>query len=45
MNGKTYTKTYITHKDILNGATVEFTMGPEPNKNWGVHTPPPLETW
>jgi putative alpha-1,2-mannosidase len=45
MNGKAYTKTYITHQDILNGSSVEFTMGPEPNKNWGVHTPPPLESW
>jgi predicted alpha-1,2-mannosidase len=41
MNGKEYTKTYITHKDILNGASVEFTMGAEPNKKWGVNMPPP----
>ncbi|ANE50774.1 GH92 family glycosyl hydrolase [Flavisolibacter tropicus] len=42
LNGKAYNKAYITHADILNGATVEFTMGPQPNKKWGVDMPPVL---
>lgn len=41
LNGKNYQETYITHKDIQNGAAVEFTMGDTPNKKWGVgHAPP-----
>jgi len=36
LNGVGYNKTYITHKNIMNGGTLEFFMGPEPNKEWGV---------
>lgn len=35
LNGKKYQKTYITHKDIINGSTLEFTLGKYPNRNWG----------
>lgn len=35
LNGKPYSKTYITHSDISKGGTLEFVMGPKPNKNWG----------
>ncbi|WP_288241679.1 GH92 family glycosyl hydrolase [uncultured Bacteroides sp.] len=35
LNGKPYTRNYITHQDILNGGVMEFVMGPEPNKEWG----------
>ena len=35
LNGRPYTKTYITHKDILAGGTLAFDMGPQPNKKWG----------
>jgi len=35
LNGKTYTKTYIQHADVINGGTLVFTMGSEPNKQWG----------
>ena len=38
LNGKTYSKTYITHNDIINGGTLEFVMGSEPNKKWGVQS-------
>jgi putative alpha-1,2-mannosidase len=30
LNGKDYTKLFITHKDITEGGTLEFTMGDEP---------------
>ncbi len=30
-NGKTYDKSYITHKQIMNGGCLEFYMGSEPN--------------
>lgn len=37
LNGKAYTKTYIQHADIINGGTLVFTMGAEPNKQWGLN--------
>lgn len=30
LNGKAYHKLFITHKDIVDGGTLEFTMGPVP---------------
>jgi putative alpha-1,2-mannosidase len=36
LNGKTYTKTFIHQSDIDNGGVLEFSMGPKPNKKWGV---------
>lgn len=35
LDGKPYTKNYITHEDILRGGTMEFEMGPEPVPGWG----------
>jgi predicted alpha-1,2-mannosidase len=34
LNGKPYTKTYISHSDIMNGGTLKF-MGSKPNYNFG----------
>jgi putative alpha-1,2-mannosidase len=31
LNGKPYTKNYITHEDIMNGGKLEFLMGKKPN--------------
>ncbi len=36
LNGKAYGKTYITQSDITSGSKLEFTMGPKPNKTWGI---------
>jgi predicted alpha-1,2-mannosidase len=36
LNGKPYTKTYITHATLLDGGVLEFVMGEKPNKKWGV---------
>ena len=36
LNGKTYTKMYITHDDILKGGVLEFRMGATPNKQRGL---------
>jgi predicted alpha-1,2-mannosidase len=33
LNGKTINRNYITHKEIMNGGTLIFTMGNLPNKN------------
>ena len=35
LNGQPYTKTYITQRDIMNGGTLEFVMGRQPNTQWG----------
>jgi predicted alpha-1,2-mannosidase len=34
LNGKPYNKSYIMHKDITQGGTLEFVMGNKPNKKW-----------
>ncbi|WP_294586554.1 GH92 family glycosyl hydrolase [uncultured Bacteroides sp.] len=36
LNGKPYTKMYITHEDITNGGVLEFTMSASPNKARGL---------
>lgn len=35
LNGEEYDKSYFTHRDILNGGTLEFEMGAQPNTYWG----------
>jgi predicted alpha-1,2-mannosidase len=34
LNGKDYTKSYITYDDIKNGGILEFVMDSKPNKEW-----------
>lgn len=34
VDGKPYDKSYLTHDQIMNGATVEFEMGPQPGEIW-----------
>lgn len=36
LNGKPYTKSYINHKDVVAGGTLEFEMGAQPSKTFGV---------
>jgi len=36
INGKPYSKTYITQEEIMNGISLQFTMGKKPNKSWGI---------
>ncbi|MEI6823142.1 MAG: GH92 family glycosyl hydrolase [Bacteroidota bacterium] len=40
LNGKPYTKTYITHKDITTGGTIEFFMGKKPYKKMADYDKP-----
>lgn len=35
LNGRDYTKSYILHREILNGGTLEFFMGNKANKQFG----------
>jgi predicted alpha-1,2-mannosidase len=37
LNGKPYTKTYITHQDIMSGGSLELVMGNKPGKKWGTN--------
>lgn len=36
LNGKKFNSTILTHKEITGGGTLEFVMGNNPNKKWGV---------
>ena len=36
LNGNPLNKNYITYKDIVNGGTIEYTMGSQPNKGRGI---------
>ena len=40
LNGEPYDKLYITHKDITEGKTLEFEMGPQPGNLVGYQVPP-----
>ncbi|PST82232.1 sugar hydrolase [Pedobacter yulinensis] len=35
LNGKPYTKSYISHKDLTAGGTLELNMGAKPSETWG----------
>jgi len=34
-NGKPYARSWIRHADLAAGGTLEFEMGPEPNRDFG----------
>ncbi|GAB3242581.1 GH92 family glycosyl hydrolase [Hymenobacter seoulensis] len=36
LNGRLYPKSYITHRELLQGGTLTFEMGPTPSATWGV---------
>lgn len=36
LNGKPYTKSYLTHQTILDGGTLTIVMDSKPGTNWGV---------
>ncbi len=35
VNGKPWNSVFLPHREIANGGTIVFTMGPQPNKSWG----------
>lgn len=41
LNGKPLDRAWLTHSEITNGGTLQFEMGPQPNKNWGTTELPP----
>ena len=36
LNGKDYTRNFLTHDDLMKGANIDFTMDADPNKKRGV---------
>ncbi|MBQ8047675.1 MAG: GH92 family glycosyl hydrolase [Prevotella sp.] len=36
VNGQPYSKLYLTHEQLTNGCSLEFVMGPKPNKGRGL---------
>ena len=36
VNGKNYSKNYLTHGDLMKGAKINYNMGTEPNKSRGI---------
>jgi predicted alpha-1,2-mannosidase len=41
LNGHTMDRAYFSHQELAAGATLEFIMGPEPNKKWATSDLPP----
>ncbi len=37
LNGQPYTRSYLLHKDLMNGGELEIQMGKEPSKTFGVN--------
>lgn len=40
-HGKRLDRCWLYRDELMGGGRMVFVMGPEPNKNWGVKTPPP----
>lgn len=40
LDGKPFDRNYLTHSDLLSGATLRLVMGPRPNALWGTQPPP-----
>lgn len=43
LNGAPFDQTWIDHNQIMQGGRLEFTMGSEPNKQWGLTPIPELK--
>ncbi len=44
LNGKSFNRTWISHEEIMNGGTLVFEMGAQPNKDWGLESAAPSMT-
>jgi putative alpha-1,2-mannosidase len=42
-NGKSIDSPFFTHKELMDGGTLELTMGNKPNKEWGKNAVPPMK--
>ena len=43
-NGESINNSWIYWKELVKGGTLKFDMGDQPNKNWGIGTPPPSQS-
>jgi len=41
LNEEPLENTWFYRQDLVNGGKLKLVLGPEPNKSWGVETPPP----
>jgi predicted alpha-1,2-mannosidase len=41
LNGKNWDRPFLPYRELKNGGTMVFTMGPQPNKAWGTNGPVP----
>ncbi len=37
LNQQEYGETIISHKTVIEGAKLEYSLSNVPNKNWGIH--------
>lgn len=44
LNGVSFDRPWILHDEIVSGGSLVFEMGAEPNKKWGILSPPPSMT-
>ncbi len=40
LNGVPFNRSWISHEEIIQGGSLVFEMGAEPNKKWGIQSPP-----
>jgi putative alpha-1,2-mannosidase len=41
LNGKPVSQCWMPREELMKGGTLTFTMGPEPEQDWGIGEPPP----
>ena len=41
LNGKKWDSVFLPYRELKNGGAIVFTMGPQPNKDWGTHSTVP----
>ena len=44
LNGKPLNRCWVYYSELKDGATLEYDLGPEPNKSWGISQLPPSES-
>ena len=44
LNGENFSRTWISHNEIVKGGKLVFKMGDQPNKKWGISNPAPSMT-
>ncbi len=37
VNGKNWDSPFLPYRELKDGGSIAFSMGPQPNKEWGTH--------